>query len=705
MKILKTLAWLTVLGCAMNGGAQTNSPLSSLQIFRAGYPRAFFFRQAESVAVARKPDFTAWNRDFSQLMGIMGKALDEEVPGRGRNVDFFNRFKQAHPDQALLLHMNGNARDPRFEGERFFAGHWLYFNGAKILENVPAKSGETVIRVSDVTLFEVNGGRYKNSNDDIGLCVFGADGKPDWTQSEQVQLISIDRKKGTIRVRRGAYGTTPRAFAAGQAYAAAHCVEGPWGKDSHLLWLYNYSTKCPRDAKGRTCSDVAVAHLAELFNAGGKLANFDGLEFDVLFNEAHGGNKRRRGADCDADGRRDDGVIEGVNVYGSGVVEFCRQLRGALGENKLIMADGSFKNDDEQRAFGLLNGMESEGWPHLLDFNVTDWSGGLNRQRFWQANGRAPVLSYINHKFNDPTAGGAVDEKRAKVGFNIHRLVFAAAVLTDSAITFSMVPEVKSRIPLVPNLKRSSTPVVWDEFVAGTRRQTGWLGQPVGPAIHLATRGPDLLRGSSRLRSYDLVGSMESPDATVKMDRGAIRVSAKDAKAPRFGVRLKGLACDGADLYFTVTARGEPMKNHPPEMARLVRASLVPGDPLSPPVSSEHFMSWINVKEFASTFYFSDVRTRTADLELVFESAEPVWISSINAHAAPDAMVREFEHGLVVANPSPRSQTLDLAKNFPGKHFRRFTATPGQDSKINNGQSVGASLTIAPKDALFLLKD
>ncbi len=697
MKILKTFAWLVVLGCATNGGAQTNSPLSSLQIFRAGYPRAFFFRQAESVAAARKPDFAVWNRDFSQLMGIMGKALDEEVPGRGRNVDFFNRFKLAHPDQAVLLHMNGNSRDPRFEGERFFAGHWLYFNGAKILETVPAKSGETVIRVSDVTLFEVNAGRYKNSNDDIGLCVFGADGKPDWTQSEQVQLLSIDKKKGTIRVRRGAYGTTPRTFAAGQAYAAAHCVEGPWGKDSHLLWLYNYSTKCPRDAKGRTCSDIAVAHLAELFNAGGKLANFDGLEFDVLFNETHGGNKRRRGADCDADGRRDDGVIEGVNVYGSGVVEFCRQLRSALGENKLIMADGSFKTDDEQRAFGLLNGMESEGWPHLLDFNVTDWSGGLNRQRFWQANGRAPVLSYINHKFNDPTATGVVDDKRAKVGFNIHRLVFAAAVLTDSAITYAQTPDAKRR--------GSSAPPVWDELIAGTRRQPGWLGQPTGPAIHLATRAPDLLRGSSKLRSYDLIGSMGSADANIKMDRGEIRVSAKDPKATQFQVRLKAMECDGADLYVTVSARGEPRKNHPPEMARLVRVGLKPIDDLAPPISSEHFMSWVNAKSFTSTFYFSDVRARTADLELVFESAEPVWISSITAHAAPDAMAREFQHGLVVANPSPRSQTFDLAKNFPGKHFRRFTATPGQDSKINNGQSVGASLTIAPKDALFLLKD
>ena len=49
---------------------------------------------------------------------------------------------------------------------------------------------------------------------------------------------------------------------------------------------------------------------------------------------------------------------------------------------------------------GVLNGIESEGFPNLSDWEMHDWSGGLNRHAFWDANARAPALNYINHKFN-----------------------------------------------------------------------------------------------------------------------------------------------------------------------------------------------------------------------------------------------------------------------------------------------------------------
>jgi hypothetical protein len=252
--------------CAVLAGAvvaqSVGADLSRLAVLGEDQPRAFFFRQSEGAAARQAMSYEQWAQAYGRLMGVMGKVLEEEVPGRSRGLDYFARFKREHPAQAVLLHANGNARDPRYEGARFFAGHWLYYNGATVLDPVPAASGEATLRVSDATLFEVGGGRYKNANDDVGLCVLGADGRPDWSQAEQVQLLAVDRRAKTIRVRRGCFGTPPRAFAAGRTYAAAHCSEGPWGKDSHLLWLYNYATTCPRDARGRTCSDVWVAHLA-----------------------------------------------------------------------------------------------------------------------------------------------------------------------------------------------------------------------------------------------------------------------------------------------------------------------------------------------------------------------------------------------------------------------------------------------------------
>lgn len=832
-----------------------------LQILGDAYPRAFFFRHSEGLAASGRLTFEQWDRQFNGLMGIMGKALEEEVPGRSTNVAFFTRFKQQHPDQVVLLHCNGNSRDPRWESERFFAGHWLYYNGATLTAGVRAEETESVLRVSDASLFVVDGGRYRNANDDIGLCRLGADGKPDWTHAEQVQLLAVDLANKTIRVKRGCYGTKPLAFTAGQAYAAAHCTEGPWGRKSNLLWYYNYSTACPRDAQGRTCSDIWGTHLAELFGPDGALAAFDGLEFDVLFN-SHAG-RGNRGPDCNADGQADAGVLDGVNVYGWGVVEFCRQLRARLGDRKIIQADGALGRvlNVSQRAFHILNGIESEGWPNLSDSAVEDWSGGLNRHFFWRANARPPVFNYINHKFIEPgkTPG---EERNPEVPFNIHRLVFAAGVFTDSAICYSFMP---------PGGVRGSVPV-WDELIMGAEKRAGWLGKPRGPAARMATQQPDLLKGIGAAPGRQLLTKIESTEARIELDGQAIKLSALDPHATEFRVRLKGVPCSGPDLFVSLAVKARPIQHQPKEMARLLdvgvtsggqqltlsspppvtgmllrdgrelpldkatgaavglqsitldgakrltwhvhppykgkergaafweRTVTVPpngvvefytglsengvkkGDgvvfivqvapehngkagaykevfrqpeqlnhwtrhtaklatwagqmvrlrfitdcgpqnntvadqsywadvrvldaaslaaPQTPPV---HFSTWMNEKDFPAGFYFKDIRSPQVDLEFVVESSEPVWLSRITAHGHPDVMLREFEHGLVLANPSLRPCTFDLAKLFPGQAFRRLKGTPQQDAKTNNGQLVEARITLGAQDALFLVR-
>ncbi|MCP5112112.1 MAG: hypothetical protein GY953_14880, partial [bacterium] len=245
--------------------------LEGLRILEAEYPRAYFFRSAEMPG--HRPDVTyeAWEKSFSRLMGIQGKVLDEEIPGlSGRNIEFFTRFKKSHPDQLVLLHFNGNARDPRWQTGEFFAGHWLYFNGATVLSDVPEEEGETEIRVSDASLFQTGVGRYADKTEDIGLCTLDSEGKPNWRESEQVELVSVNVAAGVIRVKRGAFGTRPRAFEAKSAYAAAHVYEGPWGQKSYLLWFYNYATNGPKDERGRSLVDVLTDDMAERFEPGGQ---------------------------------------------------------------------------------------------------------------------------------------------------------------------------------------------------------------------------------------------------------------------------------------------------------------------------------------------------------------------------------------------------------------------------------------------------
>ncbi len=652
--------------------------LARLRVLTDGYPRVFFFRQVEGMAARRSTSYGQWEKTFDRLMGIEGKVLDEEIPGRSiKNIDFFTRFKQRHPDKLVLLHFNGNARDPRYEADRFFAGHWIYFNGAKILADVPAEQGETSIRVDKPNLFKVNMGRYRSRNEDIGLCVLDANGKPDWRRSEQVQLISVDARNKTIRVRRGCFGTRPRAFKARASYAAAHATEGPWGDRNNLLWYYNYSTRCPRDSHGRTCSDVLVEHLAELFGPEGSLAAFDGLEFDVLKWRC-GGGLRVRGADCDANGKPDAGLHGGFNAYGASVVEFCRQLREKLGDGTLILADGM--HEGNQRAFGILNGIESEGWPHLRDHEIKDWSGGLNRHFFWDSNARPPVANYINHKFNMPTGRPGV-VRPPDVPFSTHRLVFAVGVFTDSAMCYSFAP---------PN-ERGAPLGIWDEFRMGTENKLGWLGKPRGPAVRMATRRPDLFKGK-----------VKPTGDGVRFERrsNGLKVAAANPRAREIRFRLTGVPCDGPDLFVSLTARGDAMKGYPAEVARMMYVSV--GSESEG--THERFMTWVNDKDFDSGFYFSKIESDSIDLEFVIEGSEPLSISRIQAYAHPDAIYREFEHGLVMANPSPRPYVFDLGKLFPGQAFRRLRGSRTQDPVANDGSPVGDKLELGPKEGLFLVR-
>ncbi len=822
---------------------------SDLALLGPDYPRVFFFRSAESMPYRSGMTYERWSEEYGRLMGIMGKCLDEEVLGREKfNPEWFSRFKREHPKQAVLLHFNGNARDPRYATEKYFAGHWVYREATAIIADVPAEPGETEIRVADASDFRTGSGRYRSSNDDVALFGVTADGRHDWAHCEQVQLVSVDERANTIRVRRGCYGTRPLAFKSGQARAAAHMTEGPWGKTNNLLWYYNFADHCPKDAEGKTCADRLVDDLAVWFGKGGKLEAFDGLEFDVMFNETRG--------DTDGDGVADDGVVGGVNRYGIGMVAFARQLRERLGPGRIIQGDGALGPGGarSQRAFGYLNGIESEGWPNLDDWAFDDWSGGLNRFSFWNANAFAPAFSYMNHKWVEPVPGKPGEHRDADVPFARHRLAFAAAQLTDAVITYASQP---------PNGERGVCGI-WDEFVCGAENRLGWLGRPLGPAVRLAAAAPDALVGEP-------LGSRITGAVSCKKTAGGWAVSAADPDAKEVVFTVRDVPVAGSNLTVFATLQAAPRAGYPSGMGRYAEAEVsggatallerkpsaagmvlrgkadapvdaatgarvafqsnvrigdtvlpayaihppfkackgsvfwcrdveVPADaelrfslgmsekapqrsdgvwysvcvaglangqagvfekvfeestkayawlpravPLAkwagqrvrlkfvadcgpannattdqgywgdvklaragvpeaettPPVS---LMTWVNAKPFDASFFFRGIRSKSVDLTFRIEGPEPVTLTALTAHAAPDAQARLFEHGLVLANPGHAAFTFDVAALAPGRSFRRLAATPKQDTAANNGRPVGDRVTLGPLEGLFLVE-
>ncbi|TWT82837.1 hypothetical protein CA13_43000 [Planctomycetes bacterium CA13] len=532
----------------------------SLAVMSDQYPRAFFFRGAERAYSEKAyPTYESWRSDFDRLQGIMGKCLDEECLGREiRNPEFFTRFKREHPTQAVLLHFNGNARDPRYQTENFFPGHWIYDTAITITSDVAPESGESVIHVADTQTFKTASGRYKTSNDDIALFGITADGKHDWEHCEQVQLIDVDPTANTIRVRRGCYGTRPLRFTANASRAAAHTTEGPWGKNNHLMWYYNYTTHCPRDSQGKTCADRVVDDLAQWFGPTGKLAAFDGLEFDVLFNRTHG--------DTDGDGIGDDGVIDGVNQYSIGVVEFARQLRQRLGNNVILQADGALGRDSSasQRAWRIFNGIESEGWPNLRDWQFDDWSGGMNRHFFWRENAFPPALSYINHKWNQSVPGKPGVNEHPNVPFSSHRLTLAASQFFDAAVCYSFAPRPD------PDGKFG----IWDELRCGTEHRLGWLGRPLGPAVRIAKQHDDLLSATGT--GPRLAKRIRGP-VTTKVTEEGLQISSTNPNTSSLDFQIRGIPCDQPNLFVAIKMKGATMKGYPSEMARLAQLGVSGG--------------------------------------------------------------------------------------------------------------------------------
>jgi hypothetical protein len=130
-------------------GALAEEPFSELRIMQDDqYPKVFFFRSSEKIGRGDTVKYNAWDRDFSQLMGIMGKVLNNELLDiTERGSESFTRFKKEHPNQIVLCHYNGNARDPRHERQFCFDGHWMYYNGAKITE---ALRRRTLLRTGPV---------------------------------------------------------------------------------------------------------------------------------------------------------------------------------------------------------------------------------------------------------------------------------------------------------------------------------------------------------------------------------------------------------------------------------------------------------------------------------------------------------------------------------------------------------------------------
>jgi hypothetical protein len=655
--------------------ASEDIPFEDKTIFQDAYPRAFFFRYPELVALFT--NYESWEADFLRLDGICSKAMNEELLNLNASVcrSYFNQYADKHPDQFVIIHYNGRARDPNFRIGKYYAGHWIYHPGCLLTQDISA--GDEYINVENGSLFKINFGLSGyQKNDDIVLVPLDEMGNKIWTDAEQVTLLSIDGDR--LRISRGKYETPARSFSASRTYVAPHMVEGPWGNETNnLMWYYNYSSSCPKDLNGKTCSDILAEEIAGWLSETGELHGFDGIQFDIAYwnvDESPWG----RSPDIDNDGIIDFGKIDGVNVYGIGLYDFYKQLRLLMGDQKIIVADGGVA--ESQRAVDLLNGMEAEGlskWNHVYK----EFSKPLSLFAYWKKNSKYPDMSYITHK--DKMEGGYLP--------NRERLVMATAQCLGLGI--NSFRTISGQMGYRFGLQ--------DELIKGVENQTHWLGKPVGEMISLAYLSEDLFQGGSFSIFKD---NIETTGCTVSLSAGSMMVQSTGETDPMI-ISLKNVNLPSGDVTICFQSKAkDSLAYFNPVIPRQIFVSL-PGTVLGEN-TAEQVLNYTGTDRFyPCAFYFREAGEALCDIKIEIEGEGEIELKALKMYNEPQAICREFENGIVLVNPSHNNYQFDLNQLYPGQKFKRLTTTDYNAQSVNDGSEVGGTVTLPPIDGLFLVKD
>lgn len=543
------------------------------------FPKPVHYRYANNFKVKPGLENEAVQLWLSRYGGVMGVELDAGrviLTGDGR-PEVIRRVMKERPDLFFILYSTGHIKCPDETSPYFdpvtgnitdwHPGHWCYLPRVKVLQDsIPRETGETTIKVdmSPPRLGPREGmddedfastftsdafSLRKDRGDDICIYSLLPDGTPDWENSEQVALVAMDKGAGTVRVRRGCYGSSPKAFQ-GTIFAAVHDEVTKFHG-----WLYNFSTFCPRDAKGRTAGDLWAETYAAIFQPGGLASHFHAIQHDTLVETLWG----KRGIDNNNNGT--DDMLEdlgGVNWFAVGMTDALRKLREALPPHVSILPDAG------NRGYYYVNGWEVEGFPGRHDPAWRGHSEICNRLAFSRETCLTPRFTQVQHKIFNFTLGsdepGAILQGR-ELPFHYSRAVLALATAHEAGVTWYSLP---------PPDEGGETGV-YDEMRMGKELRPGWLGKPVGDLLYPAVQAQPPL--------VDLLAGGTDPvplDGTVlARDKGLLKLTHPDKARPiRMAWKLES---PSADLTVLARLRGVRREGVPVKMPREMRVSLVGG--------------------------------------------------------------------------------------------------------------------------------
>ena len=196
--------------------------------------------------------------------------------------------------------------------------------------------------------------------------------------------------------------------------------------------------------------------------------------------------------------------------------------------------------------------------------------------------------------------------------------------------------------------------------------------------------------------------STENTFCTITQVNRRLRVSINNNEREAT-VTFKNVTVPSGDFVFSFDALAKAkLDAFPEETPRLIKMEILGGANYDN--DAEEILGFFSTdKAYKTSYYIRDIGVTTVDIKLTIEGDANIDLTNFRLRPAAQALARAFENGVVLSNPSISDYTFDLSQLFPGRSFKRLTATSGHDTVVNDGSDVGATVTVPALDGLFLL--
>ena len=358
--------------------------------------------------------------------------------------------------------------------------------------------------------------------------------------------------------------------------------------------------------------------------------------------------------------------------------------------------------DKNQKTIGFMNGMETEGLCRWND-GYRQISRTINQHTYWNLyNNTKYQYSYITSKLRNP-----LDEKIAP---QLHRMGLGLTACLGVSYAYSptfFIPEA----------------------FGGALQKANWLGEPLDNMKYAVKENDDLLIGAGVNFDENLLSQFDFTGVEHKLENNTLYIKGKNKNLyEEIVVPGPEVSVPSGDLLIFFEAKAikgfTDLKNEGRIPRKInVRIEGLPEFPVEPMNTHELYndlAGFMGTEEFTSQmFYFRNAGNSENALKLIFEAEEQgeFAIRNLKIMNAPCAIIRDFENGVVLVNPSlhPFDFNLDQLLETQQAYQRikivpplvgKLDGNPEEITKYNNGEIVenSSKVTVPALNALFLIK-